>query len=277
MVKTGTLDTDMDRDQRYTPQAYALFRIVVGFLFTFHSLQKLFGMFGGPFMPVMSPLWIAGVIELIAGPLVLIGLFTRVSAFISSGEMAVAYFMVHQPQGGWPIQNQGESAVLFCFAFLCISVEGAGIWSVDGPRTSRGAIAERYAPSIHSLMRIVFGLLFMLHGLQKLFGMFGGRAVTDLISMRGSAGVIELVAGAMIMIGLYTRPVAFVASGEMAFAYFFFQQPAGFWPIQNHGEPAVLYCFAFLYVAARGAGPISVDRRWESPGTSVLVAGRSPY
>ena len=270
-------DIDVDRDRRYAPQAYALFRIVVGFLFTFHGLQKLFGMFGGPVMPVMSLPWVGGVIELIAGPLVLFGLFTRLAAFVGSGEMAVAYFVVHQPRGGSPIQNQGELAVLFCFAFLCISAHGAGIWSADGPRTGRGVVAERYAPAIHSLMRIVFGFLFVLHGLQKLFGMFGGRAVADLLSMRASAGMIELMVGAMILIGLFTRPAAFLASGEMAIAYFLFQQPAGFWPIQNHGEPAVLYCFAFLYVAARGAGPISVDSRWARFGSRVLVPGRSLY
>jgi putative oxidoreductase len=256
--------------QRYSPQAYALFRIVVGFLFIFHGLQKLFGMFGGPAMPVLSILWIAAVIELLGGLLVMIGLFARGAAFICSGEMAVAYFTAHQPKGGWPIQNLGEVAVLYCFAFLYIAARGAGIWSVDAARIGRAAIAKRYTPHIYAVMRIVFGFLFLFHGLQKLFGMFGGRAA-DLVSQRGFAGLIELVAGAMIMIGLYTRPAAFVASGEMAVAYFLGQQPAGFWPIQNRGEPAVLYCFAFLCIAARGAGPLSIDRQWET-GAALTAA-----
>jgi putative oxidoreductase len=121
-------------------------------------------------------------------------------------------------------------------------------------------IAERYAPQVYALMRIVFGFLFIFHGLQKIFGLFGGRTA-ELISLRGLAGVIELVAGTMIMLGWFTRPAAFIASGQMAAAYFMSHQPAGTWPIQNRGELAVLYCFAFLYFAARGAGPLSVDRK----------------
>ena len=121
-------------------------------------------------------------------------------------------------------------------------------------------IAERYAPYLYALMRMVFGFLFLFHGLQKIFGMFGGRTA-ELVSLRGLAGIIELAAGAMIMLGWHTRPAAFVASGQMAFAYFMSHQPAGFWPIQNRGELAALYCFAFLYMAARGAGPLSVGKR----------------
>ena len=121
-------------------------------------------------------------------------------------------------------------------------------------------ISERYAPQVYALMRIVFGFLFIFHGLQKIFGLFGGRTA-ELISLRGLAGVIELVGGALIMSGWFTRPAAFIASGEMAFAYFLSHYPAGFWPIQNRGELAALYCFAFLYIAARGAGPLSVDKR----------------
>jgi putative oxidoreductase len=121
--------------ERYAPQVYALFRIVVGFLFMFHGLQKIFGMFGGmqgATAPMMSMPWFAGVIETVGGVLVLIGLLTRVAAFIGSGEMAAAYFMVHQPRGTWPIQNGGELAALYCFAFLYIAARGAGMWSVDG-------------------------------------------------------------------------------------------------------------------------------------------------
>ena len=121
--------------------------------------------------------------------------------------------------------------------------------------------AERFAPVVYALMRGVFGFLFVFHGLQKIFGLFGGRTA-DLISLRGLAGGIEIVAGTMIMIGFLTRPAAFVASGQMAFAYFLSHfQPSAFWPIQNRGELAVLYCFAFLYIASRGAGPLGVDKR----------------
>lgn len=119
-------------------------------------------------------------------------------------------------------------------------------------------IPVRFAPQAYAALRIVSAFLFMLHGLQKMFGVLGGRAV-PLMSMLGAAGLIETIAGALILIGLFTRPAAFIASGEMAFAYFLAHQPRGPLPLQNGGEPPVLLCFIFLYLAARGAGPFSVD------------------
>jgi putative oxidoreductase len=121
-------------------------------------------------------------------------------------------------------------------------------------------VSERYSVHFYALMRIVFGFLFIFHGLQKIFGLFGGRTA-ELLSLRGLAGAIEIVGGALIMVGLYTRPAAFIASGQMAAAYFMSHQPAGFWPIQNRGELAALYCFAFLYIASRGKGAWGLDRR----------------
>jgi putative oxidoreductase len=119
----------------------------------------------------------------------------------------------------------------------------------------------KYLPGLtHALLRIVSGLLFLHHGGMKLLGWFGGMpAGAELTPLVVTAGVIELVCGILILLGLLTRPAAFLASGEMAFAYFMKHAPNGFWPIQNHGEPAVLYCFIFLFLAASGAGPLSVD------------------
>ncbi len=121
--------------ERYASTIYAIARIVFGFLFLVHGLQKLFGMFDGTVVPLGSLLGVAAMVELVGGILIIIGLFTRVAAFIASGEMAAAYFIAHLPQAFWPVQNGGESAVLFCFAFLYIAVRGAGSLSVDGLRS----------------------------------------------------------------------------------------------------------------------------------------------
>jgi putative oxidoreductase len=115
---------------RHADRIYAIFRIVVGFLFACHGADKLFGAFGGQQPPIASLQGLAGIIEFFGGVLVMIGLFASWAAFIASGSMAVAYFMVHQPQGMLPIENKGEPAVLYCFAFLYIAARGAGPWSL---------------------------------------------------------------------------------------------------------------------------------------------------
>jgi putative oxidoreductase len=116
---------------RFEPVFYALLRIVAGFMFAAHGAQKLFGVLGGK--RAAEPLMmLAGAIEFGAGLLIMIGLFTGIAAFIASGEMAAAYFMVHAGQGFWPIINKGELAALYCFVFLSIAAHGAGRWSIDG-------------------------------------------------------------------------------------------------------------------------------------------------
>jgi putative oxidoreductase len=119
---------------RYEPQIYAVLRIVSGFMFIFHGCQKVLGMFGGQRMPLASLAGVAGLIELVGGILIMIGLAAGIAAFLASGEMAVAYFMVHQKDGLWPIQNHGELAALYAFVFLYIAARGSGIWSVDAAR-----------------------------------------------------------------------------------------------------------------------------------------------
>ena len=120
-------------------------------------------------------------------------------------------------------------------------------------------IPERYAPYVYPLFRLVFGLLFLFHGLQK-FGLLGAPMV-PMLSRYGAAAAIELACGALVAAGLFTRPAAFIACGEMAFAYFLTHSPKGLLPIRNGGELAVLYCFAFLYICARGAGRLGFDKR----------------
>jgi putative oxidoreductase len=121
-------------------------------------------------------------------------------------------------------------------------------------------VLGRFGSQLYAVMRIVVGLLFACHGAQKLFGVLGGQQV-ELASKLGLAGIIELVGGLMIAIGFLTGTAAFIASGEMAYAYFTAHMPKGGAPIQNGGEPAVLYCFVFLYIAARGVGVWGVDKR----------------
>ena len=132
-------------------------------------------------------------------------------------------------------------------------------------------IPERYASVTYALFRIVFGYVFLLYGSQKMFGWFGGPQA-QLMSLQGAAGVIETLAGLLIMLGLFTKPAAFLASGEMAVAYFYVhvmqlgQPPMGpggitglLVPQMNKGIDSALFCFAFLYIATRGAGIWSLD------------------
>lgn len=125
----------MKRLEKYADYAYALLRIMAGLMFSFHGAQKILGLFAATRPPVASQLWFAGIIELVGGLAVMLGLGTRLAAFIASGEMAVAYFQVHWKfQLGshfFPIVNQGELAVLYCFVFLFIAFKGGTKWSLD--------------------------------------------------------------------------------------------------------------------------------------------------
>lgn len=114
-----------------------------------------------------------------------------------------------------------------------------------------------WEPRFLSVLRIVVALMFVSIGYMKLFG-----GQVDLMSLIGLAGILEFFGGLLILVGLYTRPVAFILSGEMAFAYFMGHVAKGFWPVLNGGQPAVLYCFIFLYMSAVGAGVWSLDRAW---------------
>lgn len=117
---------------KFSEPIFALLRIFAGYMFMLHGAGKLFGAFGGQQQEIASLMGVAGIIEFFGGLLILLGLFASWAAFIASGQMAVAYFMAHVPQGPFwnPLANQGESAVLYCFLFLFIAAKGAGQWSV---------------------------------------------------------------------------------------------------------------------------------------------------
>ena len=123
----------------------------------------------------------------------------------------------------------------------------------------------RLGPLSHAALRIVVGFMFACHGTQKLFGMFGGFAMSptgrvEIVSLLGLAGIIELGGGLLVALGVRARLAAFLCSGQMAAAYFMAHQPQGLLPIENKGELAVLYCFAFLLLACLGPGPFTLER-----------------
>lgn len=119
---------------------------------------------------------------------------------------------------------------------------------------------SRFESQAYLLLRVVFGFLFACHGAQKMFGVLGGHRVPPGANLEFLGTVIELVAGGLIFLGLFTRPAAFIASGEMAVAYFTVHAKANFFPLVNRGELAVIYCFVALFIAAHGAGRFGFDR-----------------
>ena len=121
------------------------------------------------------------------------------------------------------------------------------------------AALDLWAPRVLSILRIVAALIFFEHGTQKLLGFPPAANAPAFLSLSWTAGVLELVGGALLILGLWARPVAFILSGEMAFAYFIGHAPRNFFPVLNGGDAAILYCFVFLYLAVAGPGPWSLD------------------
>ena len=121
---------------------------------------------------------------------------------------------------------------------------------------------QAMGPRLLSVLRIVAAGMYLLHGTMKLFGFPGGGDTVTLLSQFGLGGVIETVGGTLLLVGLFTRPVAFLAAGELAVIYWQFHFPQSPWPLLSHGEVPALYCFVFLYISAVGPGPWSLDARW---------------
>ena len=129
-----------------------------------------------------------------------------------------------------------------------------------------GNTTRRFEPLALTVLRVVVGVLFMPHGAQKLFGWLGGMggtgATASFPDLMWFSAILEFFGGLCILLGLFTRPIAFLLCGEMAVAYFKVHAPGGFWPLLNHGELAVLYCFVFLFLATAGGGPYTIERLW---------------
>jgi putative oxidoreductase len=126
------------------------------------------------------------------------------------------------------------------------------------------SLCTTWSPRLLSILRIIVAFLYIAHGTQKMLGFPLGTGVPvvpyELMTLRGASGILETFGGGLLLLGLFTRPVAFLLSGHMAFAYFISHAPQSFWPILNRGDLAVTFCFVFLYLAAAGGGPWSLDR-----------------
>jgi putative oxidoreductase len=233
--------------------ALVLLRVVTGFMVWQHGAQKLFGMLGGAAADPLTPAWVAGIVEFAGGIALAAGFLTRPVALAVAVDMAVIYVTQYLPLGFPPIMNrQGEVTCLIFCTTLLLALTGPGKASVDrSPRRTPDALA---------VIRVLMGFMFFCYGLRKMFGLLGEEP-EPFLSLQWYAGVIELFGGAAIMAGLFTRAVAFVCSGEMAFAYFINHNPRGFFPIQNGGERAALFCFYFLFLSAAGPGKWSLDAR----------------
>jgi putative oxidoreductase len=220
-----------------------------------------------------------GILELVAVPaglLMIAGLFTRQVGLVLAVMYVTLFFVGPLQRGPFTHRNGGVPVLLNAFFFLYLSASGGGAWSVDRLR-GRESVDDRWAHTTLGVLRIVAGCLFVMHGLEKFFGVGGGRIDRDIMTMRGLAGWLELFGGPLIIIGLFTRPVAFILSGEMAVAYFRSWAPRGFWQSFTLPgmEASILFCYLFLFLCAAGPGAWSVDellRRRARSGTRVRLA-----
>ena len=137
------------------------------------------------------------------------------------------------------------------------------------PAMNTHVLETVWAPRVLSILRIVAALLFFEHGTAKLLGFPPSPHSPEFLSLSWIAGALELVGGALLIIGLFTRPVAFILSGQMAFAYWMAHAPQSVFPLVNNGDAAILYCFVFLYLAFAGGGPWSVDALWKKDTRAV--------
>ena len=256
------------------PHALFVVRVVAGLRFSLHGFEKLFGFAGArPEATLLGIRGIAGILEGVGGPLLVIGLCTRPTAFILSGEMAVAYFRAWAPRGFFPIANGGEEATLNAFIFLWIAAAGAGPWSLDAwlqKNRAAPALRRRAAalePHARTLLRLVVGLLLTLHGVRKIFDVLPsvagrvGAPTLALDALPAITGVLEIVAGPLLMAGLFVRQAAWVIAAEAVVAYVVVAQPRALWPIRNGGIEVLLYAAVMVYFAVAGPGRWSLDSR----------------
>ena len=249
-------------------------RIAIGLLFFQHGAEKLWGFAGGRIDHDFGTLrGFAGPLEVVGGALIVIGLFTRATAFILCGEMAVAYFRSWAPRGLFPIQNGGEEAVLFCYVYLWFVAAGGGVLSLDHllertPSSQNRGLKQTVAswePYLRSIARIIFAFMFCLHGWRLALGLLpalAGRRLGTTMALDilpRFVGYWEIAGGTLLLVGLLTRPTATISSIAAIAAYLYGAAPRGPWPIRNGGNEVLLYAIVFAYVAVCGGGRWSLD------------------
>jgi len=245
--------------ERLTPYLQSLARIVFGFLVLRHGMEQLLGY---PEASNAARMSYEGFLELVAVPaglLMIVGLFTRQAGLVLAVMYVTLFFVGPLQRGPFTHRNGGDPVLLNAFFFLYLASSGGGAWSVDRLR-GRESTNDRWAHTTLGVLRIVAGCLFLMHGIEKFFGVGGGRIDRDIMSMRGLAGWLESFGGPLIIMGLFTRPVAFILSGEMAVAYFRSWAPRGFWQsfTQPGMEASILFCYLFLFLCAAGSGAWSL-------------------
>jgi putative oxidoreductase len=267
---------------RFTPYVQSVARIVFGFLILRHGMEQVFRF---PEASRAARLSYEGLLEVAAFPgaiLLVLGLYTRPVSLVLAAGYFILFFAGPLQQGPYTHRNGGDPILLNAFFLFYLAAAGGGAWSVDRLRDPRAeSLADtKWAPYALGILRIGAGCLFLMHGLEKYFGVGGGRIDRDPLTLRGLAGLLEMSGGPLIILGLFTRPAAFILSGEMAVAYFRSWAPRGFWPsfAQAGMEASILFCFLFLFLWAAGPGAWSLDgrsrrRRVEQ---STLEVGVSP-
>jgi putative oxidoreductase len=244
------------------PYLLSVARIIFGFLVLRHGMEQVLSY---PEASHAARVSYEGAVELIAFPaslLIILGLFTRPVSLVLAVLYFILFFLGPLQIGPYTHRNGGDPILLNAFFFLYLAVAGGGAWSADRLRGAT-SVDKRLEPFALGLLRIAAAGLFLMHGLEKIFGVGGGRIDRDITSIRGLGGYIEIVGGSLFGVGLFTRPVAFVLSGEMAVAYFRTWAPRGFWrSFEQAGmEASILFCFLFLFFWATGPGAWCLDAR----------------
>jgi putative oxidoreductase len=268
---------------KWAPYLQSVARIVFGFLLLRHGMEQVFGYPEASDSVLRSYQGLVEVVALPSAILIMLGLFTRPVSGLLSALYLAAFFVGPLQRSVYTHRNGGDPILLNAFFFLYLGAAGGGAWSLDRIRNPKEQPAA-WAPHALGLLRIVAGCLFLMHGLEKFFGVGGGRLDRDILTMRGLAGALETVGGPLMALGFFTRATAFVLSGEMAVAYFRSWAPRGFW--QSFALPgmeaSILFCFLFLFLWAAGPGAWSLDgllrhnaRRHRSLGGSAMNGKRT--